>query len=301
MGPDFICIGAQKGGTQWLYDQLANHPQFWMPPIKELHYFDLRVSAEPGADRLPHSGLRAAKTLRHRIRTVGIDRLNEIRRNQNRQPLAQRDLDFLSSYLKIWTTGENGIESYARLFCHKGNEKSGDITPGYSILDGPRVEEIAQAFAALKVIYLARDPVDRLWSAFSMAGRRRSDSAPAATVDAVLGFARQTDVIARSMPSTTVARWSRKIPRERLGVFFFDDLKSKPATLREDIFRFLDADQGAPQAAILPNFNRKKRASRHAMPKEVRDALVVFFADEIRTCAKLLGGAAVSWPTRYAL
>src|SRR2546423_15689927 len=39
-GPDFICIGAQKAGTGWLYEQLRNHPDFWMPPMKELHYFD---------------------------------------------------------------------------------------------------------------------------------------------------------------------------------------------------------------------------------------------------------------------
>ena len=39
-GPDFICIGAQKAGTRWLFDQLAFHPGFWMPPIKELHYLN---------------------------------------------------------------------------------------------------------------------------------------------------------------------------------------------------------------------------------------------------------------------
>src|SRR6266478_1414402 len=38
--PDFLCIGAHKGGTTWLYQQLDSHPDFWMPPIKELHYFD---------------------------------------------------------------------------------------------------------------------------------------------------------------------------------------------------------------------------------------------------------------------
>jgi len=38
--PDFLCVGAQKAGTSWLYHQLDFHPDFWMPPIKELHYFD---------------------------------------------------------------------------------------------------------------------------------------------------------------------------------------------------------------------------------------------------------------------
>ncbi len=38
--PDFLCVGAQKAGTSWLYQQLEPHPDFWMPPVKELHYFD---------------------------------------------------------------------------------------------------------------------------------------------------------------------------------------------------------------------------------------------------------------------
>ena len=38
--PDFLCVGAQKAGTSWLYRQLEPHPDFWMPPVKELHYLD---------------------------------------------------------------------------------------------------------------------------------------------------------------------------------------------------------------------------------------------------------------------
>ncbi len=47
--PDFLCVGAQKGGTSWLYQQLASHPDFWMPPIKEVRYFDKlsRTKASP--------------------------------------------------------------------------------------------------------------------------------------------------------------------------------------------------------------------------------------------------------------
>jgi hypothetical protein len=36
--PDFICIGAQKAGTTWLYEQLLGHPDVFMPR-KELDFF----------------------------------------------------------------------------------------------------------------------------------------------------------------------------------------------------------------------------------------------------------------------
>src|SRR5688500_4031890 len=37
--PHFLCIGAQKAGTQWLYDQTSSHPDVWMPAIKELRFW----------------------------------------------------------------------------------------------------------------------------------------------------------------------------------------------------------------------------------------------------------------------
>ena len=38
--PSFICIGAQKAGTTWLYVNLKRHPQFRFR-AKEIHYFDV--------------------------------------------------------------------------------------------------------------------------------------------------------------------------------------------------------------------------------------------------------------------
>jgi hypothetical protein len=35
----FYCIGAQKAGTTWLYNQLSGRPDFHIP-MKEVHYFD---------------------------------------------------------------------------------------------------------------------------------------------------------------------------------------------------------------------------------------------------------------------
>lgn len=39
--PGLLCIGAQKAGTTWLYENLAPHPGLFVPPhVKEVHYFD---------------------------------------------------------------------------------------------------------------------------------------------------------------------------------------------------------------------------------------------------------------------
>ena len=38
--PDFIGIGAQKSGTTWLYKNMLEHPEIFLPKIKEIHFFD---------------------------------------------------------------------------------------------------------------------------------------------------------------------------------------------------------------------------------------------------------------------
>lgn len=38
--PNFICVGAQKSGTTSLQDILIQHPDIYLPKIKETHFFD---------------------------------------------------------------------------------------------------------------------------------------------------------------------------------------------------------------------------------------------------------------------
>ncbi|CAN0605590.1 unnamed protein product, partial [Ectocarpus sp. 12 AP-2014] len=38
--PDFLCIGAQRAGTTWLHNRLLEHPDLYLPPEKELQFFN---------------------------------------------------------------------------------------------------------------------------------------------------------------------------------------------------------------------------------------------------------------------
>ena len=40
--PDFLCVGFKKPGTTWLTANLRHHPDIFIPPEKELHYFTAR-------------------------------------------------------------------------------------------------------------------------------------------------------------------------------------------------------------------------------------------------------------------
>lgn len=45
--PDFICIGAPKSGTSWLYDQLVAQPDVFLPAEKGTNYFDRAYDRGP--------------------------------------------------------------------------------------------------------------------------------------------------------------------------------------------------------------------------------------------------------------
>ena len=42
--PNFICIGAQRAGTTWLYHCLKEHPEVFVPEKKELRFFNYHYS-----------------------------------------------------------------------------------------------------------------------------------------------------------------------------------------------------------------------------------------------------------------
>src|SRR5690348_5733517 len=116
-GPDFVCIGMQKAGTGWLYDQLDFDKSFWMPPVKELHYLD--------------NALNRPRTMldnMHRRGKQDLAEYNEERRQRNRRPLDERDLSFLGRALRIRGRAVD-LDAYADLFQPKGDLLSGDITP----------------------------------------------------------------------------------------------------------------------------------------------------------------------------
>jgi hypothetical protein len=45
--PDFLCLGTQRGGTTTLQRLLEGHPQVYLPPCKEVHYFSLQAHQSP--------------------------------------------------------------------------------------------------------------------------------------------------------------------------------------------------------------------------------------------------------------
>jgi hypothetical protein len=265
--PDFLCVGAQKAGTSWLYRQLEPHPDFWMPPVKELHY---------------------------------LDNLNRTRRFHAPRRGDERDASFLEDMNNLGARFYLDLDSYGRLFCHKGPLLSGDISPAYSTLTDEIIERVVNYFPNLKVIFLARDPVERAWSQLSM-GVRLGMISPFDATDAeeVIRNLLNPGVLIRSHPSKVVTRWKRYLPPESFRVYFFDDLKENPAELRRSVLLFLGGDPNKPSGKLKPDDNSDCASEKLRLTAKVRARIAQFFEQELKACAAELGGPAKRWPARY--
>lgn len=284
-GPDFICIGMQKAGTDWLYDQLQFHPDFWMPPIKEFHYFDRR--------KIPQIG-RAKKFL-----DMTPERLE--RRLSGRRSWDQRDHDFLreASLCK----GPLDIARYASLFRYKGTLLSGEITPGYSTLSESIISQIGAELPETKIILLVRDPVARAWSQISMA--YRNENFDITILDSPASFAsflKTSSLVGdRSFPTKIVERWSRCAPHVQFASFLFDEIEKNSEGARDKILRFLGADPDKRSGVLPPGHNRKSQLRKLPLTDANRAILVAHFRDELHACAALFGGAARQWPAKHGV
>jgi len=265
--PDFLCIGAHKGGTTWLYQQLDSHPDFWMPPFKELHYFD---------------------------------QLSNVERASSPRCRDERDLRFLESIKNLSAKPYIDLEHYARLFEAKGSLLSGDISPNYSTLSNEVIRQVAGYFPTLKVIFLARDPVERVWSHLSMEVRyRQIEPFDVTNIDEVNRNLLRRGLLLRSYPSAVVARWKCHVHPDRFRIYFFDDLEKNPVELRRSILVFLGADPNKPSGSLKADDNSDVRKDKLRLTAKVRDRMARFFEQELKACAAELAGPAKGWPARY--
>ena len=230
MYPHFLVIGAQKGGTTWLDRNLRTHPQIWLPPEKEIHFFDL---PRP----LPFAALQYVpdRSVRHWTR-------HRLQRDLDKVERGEQTAEWYRNYYyapRSWRW-------YQALFTPNAGQIAGESTPRYAVIPRRKIAAIRRRMPNLKIIYLLRDPIDRMWSDLAMFHDQRFGGQGTHTVDAsptdqFLGHPRH---LAHSRYARNLARWEEFFPREQIFTGFMNEIADSPETLLRKVFEFLGVDTG---------------------------------------------------------
>lgn len=171
--PVFLfCVGATKAGTSWLYDQLRGHPECHLRTIKEYHYFSNSNSAQWGNLLAENS--------------AEIQRLSELETTDNPTYVAER-LGDLRQWDEVVRLGQIDLDKF-RAFLRDGlagRRLVGDFTPAYSVISANGLRKL-QGLGALRIVYLIRDPLARLWSHIRMGAARNAADTFAQTAETTL-------------------------------------------------------------------------------------------------------------------
>lgn len=222
--PKFISIGAQRAGSTWLYANLKAHPGIWLPPMKELHYFDeLRVE--------PFFCKRYKGLLRGRFRA---------------NKAAVRAGDWAASDF-LWDLKFFGLPRsdrwYASLFSQGKRLVTGEVTPAYSMLSAEAVANIKRINPDLKVIFIMRDPIDRSWSqARKDLPRVFNKTIHEIPKEEVTAWFNKHWCALRSDYLRTLENWFAHFPRHQFFFGFFEEIITTPESLLMRIFDFLEVE-----------------------------------------------------------
>jgi hypothetical protein len=226
---DFLVIGAQKAGTGWLYVNLRNHPEIWIPFVKEIHYFDDRFLKEKRRDRIGHKMLEreAAK----RITKLVLKRNPDYAKIEYYARAARDDF----AYTEEW---------YDFLFSlAPADRKKGEITPSYCAISDEGVAFIKKKYPSIKIIYLVRHPYTRLLSSLRMHLERRAKST-GEVQDIAAALFEEAYFLNLGDYKRSIPRWDGYFGVHKDILYApFGLIKTAPDSLLQSIERFLGVTQ----------------------------------------------------------
>lgn len=276
MPPDFIGIGAQKAGTTWLYKNLQEHGSIWMPPVKELHYFDEKA-------RLGTHSLRR--------KLFGSTKRDQRWRRQVRREWRTRKRSGGASkrWLLRYFTRKATPKWYRSLFDGHEGLLTGEITPSYTTLNRTDVEFVHEVVPDAKIIFMLRNPVERAFSASVM----RTKKMPIDELRRAYRIAFDTEWSELNTDYERALRnWTEWYPSDRIFIGFLEDVGRAPRRLLKRLYRFLDV----PFPESLSEAGRViHKGSQTTMPAWAAIYLARKYRALIDQLADRLGGHAEFW------
>lgn len=287
--PTFLGIGAHKAGTSWLYYQLSQHQEVWLPPLKEIHFFD-----------------RSTKYLSPNDLSVS----SPVSRFFGSQPweIRRRILQILKYYIQstlhlqfkesLWWQrilfGHYDKEWYCDLFSQADQyQEAGEITPSYSMLESEDIAKIKSINPHMKIIFLIRNPIDRAWSATRFNYDRGYSNVDLKSSQDIIRSLKDPATTLRGDYERTLNAYLEHFDASQILVCFYDAIQNDPISLVSSITDFLGVKRF--EQSSIDSAKRLNQSPQSSMPKDVIDFLNETYSPMIDRLAVQFGSYAQSW------
>tara|TARA_S200000501_G_scaffold378801_1_gene443808 strand:- start:17220 stop:18182 length:963 start_codon:yes stop_codon:yes gene_type:complete len=235
--PNLFLVGAPKSGTTAIYEFLNSHPDIFMSPIKEPHFFSKDIKPE---------NFTPSYRLRHKF---------NLKKYLNSKDFNPMHIAYLSN---------ESLEDYLKLFeNHRDQKLLGEASTGY-LYSECAAKEIHKFNPNAKIIMCLRNPIDRAFSHWKMdyrAGRSKSSTfvsdvnADYSMNDHNWGGKSQT-LVQIGKYANQVERYFQLFDHRNIKCLIYEDLKTNPKSTMDDLFNFLNVNND-----IDIDFNKKHNPS----------------------------------------
>lgn len=277
-------VGSPKSGTTWLFNYLGKFDNINLGYKKEYHAFDTKYLDYcnhflASNNRLSESGLETAFEKKH---NASVELLQKLQANHD-------------SYFNY----------FSDLVKQKGISITGDLTPTYCLLPKEHLISIRKMIISHRmrprVIFIMRDPVEKIWSSARMNKRLGKNVCSGHKIDR----SSDTQTIAKALQSEKIAVESTKYSEivstlndvfldKELYFGFYESMHHESEINRLSHFLGLE-----PQYDFSHKIINGTPMSDHDQPTEdIIKNLTNFYLDEYIFCKKFFPDANINkiWP-----
>lgn len=221
--PDFLLVGAAKSGTSSLYSYLVQHPEVFLPAVKEPNYFAYRGMP------LDTGGPKAADMLEKLLHKKTVTRLDE--------------------YKALYSPAKTG-------------QTSGDCSPRYLYYPNAP-EAIHELIPEARIVMILRNPIDRAYSHYLMNRQRDLEPEDLFLQAAHLenerieqGWGWDWHYLQVGMYGQQLQRYYKRFPAENILIILHDELVADVQGVVRKIFQFIGVDED-----FLPDTGRRYKVA----------------------------------------
>jgi len=215
----FLSVGAMKAGTTWLYVQLDDHPDIYVTPVKETHYFE---SMTGKWNLLSHE-----------------DRIQKFKMYTN---MNQKSIDNIYWYVNYAKSPHIDDNWYQSLFENSNKMYCADFCNLNCFLGKSGWLKVRENFyGKLRVIYCLRDPFKRVWSHYKFhmewIGKGDKIVTDFKNFKSLLEEDFFYDVVRYDR---AIDRLEKELSKDELKIYYFEDFRKKPQESLNNLYDFLE-------------------------------------------------------------